>query len=73
MPKGLDQLYNCNWTEKMRLEGHYQCRALAILCLVTFALRRLTVQEITDALVVVHDDGCDNLCINDLPNVLDED
>jgi hypothetical protein len=72
MPPGLDCLYDRNVAEIMRLEGHHQCRALAILRWTAFALRPLTVDEITDALAVVDDDDYDDLCVDELPDAVDD-
>jgi ankyrin repeat protein len=72
MPPGLDCLYHRNWTEILRLDDYYQRRALAILRWTTFALRPLTVKEVTEALAVIDDDDCDDLCIDEMPDTIDE-
>ncbi len=88
MPPGLVRAYERNWADLLRQEGHDRCRALAILRWAAFALRPLTVGELTEALVVhVDDDDCDksdgsgsddtgygddDLRLDELPDMLDK-
>ncbi len=58
--------------EIMQLDSHQRCHALAILRSTLFALRPLTDEELTHALAVVDDDDCVNLCVNELPDDVDD-
>ncbi|KFZ15362.1 hypothetical protein V502_05642, partial [Pseudogymnoascus sp. VKM F-4520 (FW-2644)] len=71
-PTGLGHLYDRNWKKIMGLQQSDRTRALSILRWAAFALRPLTVLEITEALLVMDDDSYDNILINGLPDEIDE-
>ncbi len=74
MPSGPDRAYERNWAGILEHHDHKRCRALAILRWTLYAMRPLTVREITDALLVAVDDNdCDELPLDDLPDALDQD
>jgi ankyrin repeat protein len=77
VPPGLHRLYDANWAELRRLEPSDMVRALAILRWATFALRPLTVLEITHALVIGDDDaddgGSGDFGADELPDDIDVD
>lgn len=73
MPVGLEHAYDRDWKRISNLK-RYKSRALAILRLVTFALRPLTVVELTEALIVTgQGDDCDDLRIDEWPDNIDQD
>jgi ankyrin repeat protein len=47
-------------------------RAFSILRWAAFALRPLTILEITEALLIVDDDDCEDLSVDELPDTIDE-
>lgn len=72
MPSGLNQTYERNWkTIQSRPVGE-QRRALAILRWVTFALRPLTISEITEALIVDTNDDSGGVQWDELPDIIDD-
>ncbi|KAL5349551.1 hypothetical protein ACLOAV_005846 [Pseudogymnoascus australis] len=71
-PTGLGHLYDRNWKKIMSLQQSDRTRALSILRWAAFALRPLTVLEITEALLVMDDDSHDNILVNGLPDEIDE-
>lgn len=48
-------------------------RAYSILRWTAFALRPLTILELTEALLIVDDDNCEDLLVDELPDTIDED
>jgi hypothetical protein len=81
-PPGLDRLYDTSRAESLRLERADVCRTLAMLRWTMFALRPLTVLELTHALVVPTDEddgednhasGCNGFPLEDLPDEVDKD
>ncbi|TQN72406.1 Vegetative incompatibility protein HET-E-1 [Colletotrichum shisoi] len=70
-PAGLDRLYDRTWERIERLRDAEKNRAFSLLRWVAFALRPLTVCEITEA-VLIHDD-CDDLPLDELPDFVDDD
>ncbi|RYP66294.1 hypothetical protein DL771_007876 [Monosporascus sp. 5C6A] len=70
-PTGLNDLYDRNWRRIADLPEPDRSRALAILRWTTFALRPMTVLEITEALPLA-DEGCDVLSEEERPDVIDE-
>lgn len=74
MPSGLEKTYERNWTFIQKLPLQEKNRALAILRWATFALRPLTVSEITEALMVELKpvDGGITLQLERLPDNVDD-
>ncbi|KFY32168.1 hypothetical protein V493_00457 [Pseudogymnoascus sp. VKM F-4281 (FW-2241)] len=70
-PTELYDLYDRNWRKIAALPETDRSRALAILRWATFALRPLTVLEITGILVLV-DEECDELLDKELPDAIDQ-
>ena len=74
MPAGLKHVYDRDWMKIAKLERHDKLRALAILRWVMFALRPLTVAELTEALIVTHHGyDCDDLQLEEWPDEIDQD
>lgn len=71
VPTQLGQLYDRNW-ERILEHDSDRKRAFAILRWVAFALRPMTVLEITEA-VLLEDDGSANNMEDELPDAIDED
>lgn len=71
-PTALDHLYDRNWMKISHLPDKDKLRALSILRWAAFALRPLTILEITEALLIV-DDNCEDLSADELPEAIDED
>ncbi|KFY82736.1 hypothetical protein V500_10357, partial [Pseudogymnoascus sp. VKM F-4518 (FW-2643)] len=71
-PTGLSYLYDRNWKKIMGHQQSDRTRALSILRWAAFALRPLTVLELTEALLVMDNDSYDNILINSLPDEIDE-
>ncbi|OBT53419.1 hypothetical protein VE04_07004 [Pseudogymnoascus sp. 24MN13] len=71
-PTGLSHLYDRNWKKIIGLQQSDRTRALSILRWAAFAIRPLTVLEITEALLVMDDDSYDNILVNGLPDEIDE-
>uniref|UniRef100_A0A8H7K4T2 Prion-inhibition and propagation HeLo domain-containing protein n=1 Tax=Bionectria ochroleuca TaxID=29856 RepID=A0A8H7K4T2_BIOOC len=69
-PPGLEYIYDKNWHRITSLQPDDQNRAICILQWLVFALRPLTVQEITEA-VVIMESG--ELLSEDLPDEIDDD
>ncbi|RBA11145.1 hypothetical protein FPRO05_04318 [Fusarium proliferatum] len=69
-PTGLDHLYDRNWTRITRSGEWEKHRAFALLRWTAFALRPLTVCEITEAVLIVEFEG---LPLDDLPDAVDDD
>ncbi|KAH7151968.1 ankyrin-1 [Dactylonectria estremocensis] len=68
-PTGLERVYDRNWE---KIAGHRERkRAVSLLRWAAFALRPLTICEITEAVLI--DDDCDDLPIDELPDAIDED
>ncbi|RYP59586.1 hypothetical protein DL769_008467 [Monosporascus sp. CRB-8-3] len=70
-PAGLEHIYNRNWEKIVSLEEDDRSRAISLLRWAAFALRPLTVYEITEA-VLINDENHD-LPIDELPDSIDED
>jgi ankyrin repeat protein len=74
LPIGLEHAYERDWMKISDPTNLDKARALAILQWVTFALRPLTVLELTEALIVMDDDiEIDDLQIDELPDSIDQD
>ncbi len=73
MPVGLEKTYERNWTTIQNHSHEERKRALAILRWTTFALRPLTVSEMTEALIVEPDDDGVTLQLDELPDSIDDD
>ncbi|CVL07334.1 uncharacterized protein FMAN_15398 [Fusarium mangiferae] len=69
-PTGLEHLYDRNWTRITRLGEWEKQRAFALLRWTAFALRPLTVCEITEAVLVVE---FEDLPLDDFPDAVDDD
>ncbi|KAL2046479.1 hypothetical protein ABVK25_011834 [Lepraria finkii] len=72
MPIGLTDAYKRDWDRISKLQDRDMYRALAILRWTIFAVRPMTVLEMTEALAVRDEDGCDSLQIDELPDVIDD-
>ncbi|KAK3934988.1 ankyrin repeat-containing domain protein [Diplogelasinospora grovesii] len=70
-PAGLEHLYDRNWDDILRFPHLKRSRAIDLLRWAAFALRPLTVYEMTEALLI--NDECDDLPVNEIPNIIDED
>ncbi|TGJ87297.1 hypothetical protein E0Z10_g1488 [Xylaria hypoxylon] len=70
-PNKLDHIYDRNWERIQRLENSSRSRALSILRWATFAIRPLSVLEITECLLL-QDAECDEIDYEELPDSLDE-
>ncbi|KAJ6439237.1 ankyrin repeat domain-containing protein 52 [Purpureocillium lavendulum] len=68
-PTGLDHLYDRNWTRVIRLGEWERHRAFALLRWTAFALRPLTVCEITEAALI---DESEDFPLEDLPDDVDD-
>lgn len=74
MPAGLEHLYDRDWKKIAKLQRGDKSRALGILRWVTFALRPLTVAELTEVLIVTHHGyDSDDLQLDDWPDEIDQD
>lgn len=73
MPSELEHAYERDWEYISNLPNHDKFRALEILRWATFALRPVTVSEITEALLIEDNDNCDNLQTDELPDEVDKD
>ena len=71
-PAGLEHLYDRNWARLSNLPDYDRARAFSILRWAAFALRPLTILELTEALLVVDDDSCDDLLVDQLPDDIDD-
>lgn len=72
MPIGLTDAYKRDWERISQLPTRDMYRALAILRWTVFAVRPLTVIEMTEALAVRDEDDCDNLQAIEIPDVVDD-
>ncbi|KAJ3569138.1 hypothetical protein NPX13_g6185 [Xylaria arbuscula] len=70
-PNRLDRIYDRNWERIRNLADDNRYRAFSILRWATFALRPMTIYEITEALLLV-DDDCGELDYTELPDAVDE-
>ncbi|MCJ1346752.1 hypothetical protein MMC31_004970 [Peltigera leucophlebia] len=73
MPGELEHAYERDWEYISGLPKYEKLRALDILRWVTFALRPLTVLEITEALLIEDNDNCADLRSDELPDDVDKD
>ncbi|KAH6995519.1 hypothetical protein BKA56DRAFT_639678, partial [Ilyonectria sp. MPI-CAGE-AT-0026] len=70
-PTRLTDLYDRNWKRIASLQEPDRSRTLAILRWTTFALRPITILELTEALLLA-DEGCDTFSEEELPDTIDE-
>ncbi|KAI1420295.1 prion-inhibition and propagation-domain-containing protein [Xylaria sp. FL1777] len=70
-PNKLDHIYDRNWERIQRLEVTSRSRAFAILKWATFAVRPLTVLEMTECLLIPDGEG-DEIDYEELPDSIDE-
>ncbi|EXL60700.1 hypothetical protein FOCG_03523 [Fusarium oxysporum f. sp. radicis-lycopersici 26381] len=68
-PTGLNDLYDRNWARITQLKEWEKKRAFALLRWTAFALRPLTISEITEAVLIVESD---DLLLEDLPDAVDD-
>ncbi|KAF9776229.1 hypothetical protein IL306_005621, partial [Fusarium sp. DS 682] len=68
-PTGLDRLYDHNWTKITKLGEEERDRAFALLRWAAFALRPLTVCEITEAALIL---TSGELSLDDFPDTVDD-
>lgn len=71
-PSGLDQAYERDVKTIMELGNDERMRAISILRWTLFAMRPLTVRELTEALIVPDKNICDRFPVDDLPDAWDE-
>ncbi|RYP81670.1 hypothetical protein DL769_001902 [Monosporascus sp. CRB-8-3] len=71
-PTELNRLYDRNWAQISSLPDSDRSRAFSILRWTAFALRPLTVAELAEALLVVDDDTCADLLVEEFPDAIDE-
>ncbi|KAM3428024.1 hypothetical protein MY4824_009090 [Beauveria thailandica] len=69
-PTGLHHLYSHEWTRITHFKEWEKQRAIALLRWTAFALRPLTVCEITEAVLIIESE---NLPLEDLPDAVDDD
>ncbi|KAI8689143.1 hypothetical protein NCS55_00170400 [Fusarium keratoplasticum] len=69
-PTGLEHLYDDNWTRIIQLGEWQRHRAFALLRWTAFALRPLTINEITEAALILESE---DLPLEDLPDAVDDD
>ncbi|KAM5349987.1 hypothetical protein ACJ41O_006492 [Fusarium nematophilum] len=69
-PAGLDQLYDRNWQRITQSRERERQRIYALLRWAAFALRPLTVFEVTEAVLI---DESEDLPIEDFPDAVDDD
>jgi archaellum biogenesis ATPase FlaH len=72
-PTALDHIYDRSWMRISHLPDRDKLRAFSILRWAAFALRPMTVSEISEALLIVDDDSCEDLSVDELPDAVDED
>jgi ankyrin repeat protein len=74
-PVSLDRVYSKNWEKIMALPGGARDRAIALLRWATFAVRPLTVREMTEAVLIGLQNDADGLPIDpgELPDAFDQD
>jgi ankyrin repeat protein len=72
-PTALDHLYDRNWMKISYLPDKDRLRAFSILRWAAFALRPLTILEVTEALLIADNDNCEDLPDDELPDAIDED
>ncbi|KAI0199187.1 prion-inhibition and propagation-domain-containing protein [Astrocystis sublimbata] len=70
-PNRLDRIYDRNWERIINLTNISRYRAFSILRWATFALRPITIYEVTEALLLA-DDDCGALDYTELPDSIDE-
>lgn len=70
-PTGLDDIYERNWVKILKLPDEDRDRALSLLRWAAFAVRPLTVAEMTEALLISED--CDEIQVDQLPESIDMD
>ncbi|KAJ6789768.1 hypothetical protein PWT90_06473 [Aphanocladium album] len=71
VPAGLEHLYERNWDRIQSLEPEESERVYAMLRWITFAVRPLSVAELTEALLI--DLSCDAIRRDEMPDSLDDD
>lgn len=71
IPSGLDHVYERNWTWISKLPGPIRKRAYSLLQWAAFALRPLTVNEISEAILIDEEDV--NFPEDELPDEIDDD
>ena len=71
-PHGLEQVYGRDLRRILELPEKDRERAVSILQWVLFALRPLTVRELTEALLIDVDNSATELLVEDLPDTWDE-
>ncbi|KAF4947509.1 hypothetical protein FGADI_10354 [Fusarium gaditjirri] len=70
-PSGLDSLYDREWNRINAMRDSDKERALSLLRWTAFALRPLTVYEITEAVLLTED--MDELPVDEMPDCVDQD
>ena len=68
-PSGIENVYEQNWMKITNLPEEDRHRALSLLRWTAFALRPLTVSEVTEALAI--SEYCDEVCLDELPENID--
>ncbi|KAH7124486.1 ankyrin-1, partial [Dactylonectria macrodidyma] len=70
-PRGLERLYERYWERMAGFEERERSRAFSLLRWAAFALRPLTICEITEAVLI--DERCHDFPTDELPDSIDED
>ncbi|KAH7125015.1 hypothetical protein B0J13DRAFT_484360, partial [Dactylonectria estremocensis] len=70
-PKGLERLYERYWERMAGFEERERSRAFSLLRWAAFALRPLTICEITEAVLI--NEECNDFPTDELPDSIDED
>jgi hypothetical protein len=71
-PTAIEHLYDRNWNRISNLSRNDKNRAFSILRWAAFALRPLTIIEITEALLIADSDDYEDLLVDELPDNIDE-
>ncbi|KAH8887581.1 hypothetical protein GQ53DRAFT_623347, partial [Thozetella sp. PMI_491] len=71
-PTSLEHLYDRNWDKISTAPEDDRERAFAILRWTAFAVRPLTVLELTEALLIVDDDASNDISSEDLPETIEK-
>ncbi|CAG8138928.1 unnamed protein product [Penicillium salamii] len=70
-PSGLEHLYERNWRKMARFPPRERTRAFALLRWTAFALRPLSIRELSEALLI--DEKKNELLLDEMPDTIDED
>ncbi|KAK1625152.1 hypothetical protein BDP81DRAFT_499541 [Colletotrichum phormii] len=71
IPPGLDRVYERNWTRISKLPESIRNRAYSLLQWAAFSIRPMTVNEISEAVLIDEDD--EEFTVDELPDEIDDD